>query len=255
MDFLAFLKVLVRRIWLLGLLTVTAVFAVLLFTTNQPKTYKSFVTLSMGLSGGVTLDENVKLYVAMRQANNMLELARSRTVYERVGMRLLYHDLTSVTPFRSVSYKPNKYTVEMEQKGVALLNQIFSRADTVRLTNEQINLVRKLLSVRGYDFQSLLKGFSIYQLSESDFMRIVFKAENPDLVVFALEQMTTAFIKKYQELVSSESSRSRIFFENQVQWILKKLKEKENQLEKFKEEHHIINLDEQIRSVVAQLEG
>ncbi|MBN2013128.1 polysaccharide biosynthesis tyrosine autokinase [candidate division KSB1 bacterium] len=223
-------------------------------TANQPQSYTSHVMISTGLSGGgVSLEDNKKVFVKMQQVSNMLELSRSRTVQGEVGYHLLYHDLTEDSTFRYIAPEDDPYTDDDKQTVIGILDRILDKEQPIEMSTDDYYLLNEFLSIRGYDIPSLRQSFNIHQLQESDFIRILFTAENPELVVFTLNTMTDVFIQKYKELVAGESIRSREFFESQVASIQQRLHDKEDELEKFKKANNIILLSEQVKSVVSQL--
>lgn len=210
--------------------------------------------ISMGLTGGsVSIDGAAKSFELMKKIRNMLELAKSRSVYEDVGFRLLLHDLTSEKPFRTLPPKIPALSTEDIQKAISLIKKILSDTVSIELSQEENHLIKKLARKRGYDYLALAQSFKIYQIGDSDFLRILLQDDNPDYIVFALNTVTDVFINKYRQLVAGESSRSREFFENQVNEAAEKLRGKEDELKAFKEENNIILLAEQIKSVVSQL--
>ncbi len=240
---------------ILTIFPMVAVTLTIFATWNQPKTYSSHVMISMGLTGsGVAIDASTKAFERIKQTMNMLELARSRSVYEEVGFRLLLHDLTSDKPFRiSFAENPNFSGHDIE-KAIGIIKDILTDSVFVERSREDNYLIKKLAKDRDYDFMAVAKSFKIYQIGDSDFLRIVLEDQNPEFIIFALNTLTDVFIEKYRRLVAGESSQSRIFFEAQVKKAAQKLHFKEEELKIFKETNNIIMLSEQIKSVVTQLE-
>ncbi|MFZ5516244.1 MAG: GNVR domain-containing protein [Candidatus Zhuqueibacterota bacterium] len=254
MDFLNFIRILRKRILILAILPLVAVPLTIYATRNQPKTYSSYVMISMGLTGGsVTLDASTKAFERMKQTMNMLELARSRSVYEELGFRLLRHDLVSDRPFRISTLDNPNFSFHDINTAVILIDKMLSDTSIVSLSREENYLVKKLAKDRGYDFLSLARSFKIYQIGDSDFLRIMLDDQNPEYIVFALNTLTAVFIEKYRMLVAGESGRSREFFENQVNKAAQHLHNKEQELKTFKEQNNIVMLSEQIKGVVSQL--
>lgn len=255
MDFLNFIRIIRKRILILAIFPLVAVALTIFATRKQPKIYSSYVMISMGLTGGsVSLDASAKAFELMKQTMNMLELAKSRSVYEEVGFHLLRHDLTSDQPFRISMAENPDFTFHDIQHAVFLIDQILSDTIEVELSREENYLIKKLAKDRSYDFMALAKSFKIYQIGDSDFIRILLEDKNSEYIIFALNTITDVFIKKYRQLVAGESSRSRKFFAKQVEEAAHKLRDKEEELKAFKEENNIIMLSEQIKSVVSQLE-
>ena len=258
MDFIHFLRILRRRFLILLILPMVSVPIVIVLTMNMPKTYSTYLMINTGItSGGVSVTDNVQRFVLMTQTNNMLELAKSKTVYEITGMYLLYHDLTSSKPFRKPPKEERKFTQADEQKAIQILREIIEKDTKIvpdSLNLDDYYLILGLLRERGYDPSSLARGMKIVKLEGSDYIRFSFEAENPKLVAFTLNKMADVFIRKYRYMMAGEAIRSRKFFKEQTAQAYKRLQAKEKELRDYKTKHNVVLLSEQIRSVVSRIE-
>lgn len=228
-----------------------------MLTGNLPKSYASYMVISTGLSNvGVSLDENVQRLSVLNhltQSKNILELARSRAVFQKTGLELLYHDFTSTVPFREVRDQKARTTTEEDSLALDFLRQLKAGIIAKPDTQATMKLINEMLLAREYDHEELRKRFKIVQLGGSDFIRVTYEAEHPELVAYALNTMAKIFISMYRELMAGESIRMRKFFEQQVAGSRGNLDTKENELKSYKVEHSIIKISEQIKSVVAQI--
>jgi len=254
MDFLNFIWILKKRIWMLLLMPAVAMVTVIMLTQNIPKVYETHAMLSMGLTGtSISLQDRVERFTLMTQTRNMLELANSRTVMQLVGMHLLYHDLTAEEPFRQPVENQKKRSAAQVQEVREILKGMLIDKKIAALTDTQFHLINEFLAERRYDPRNLRSHFRIFQIGESDFLNFIFNAEHPLLVAFTLNSMAIVFIDKYRELMAGEKIRSREFFEFQTELALKKLHQREDEYEKFKEENNIVILTEQLSNLVAKI--
>lgn len=252
MDFVNLIRIIKKRFWLLLILPVISVPIVIILTANLPKAYATFITMSTGMTGGgVSLNDDMQRFAVITQTNNMLELAKSRMVLHRTGLKALLHDLESDRPFRKVPPEKENLSDVDKTNLIKIIKQIISNSQA-SLGTDEVKLLNKGLESRKYSVEFITKSLKIIQLSSSDFLRISFEAENAELVAFILNTIAETFIETYKDLMAGESTRSRKFFEKQVEITYNNLSSKEQELQEFKLANNVIDLNEQIRAAVAQ---
>ena len=258
MEMIRFLRELIKRWRVLVSVPLVAVIATYILTLSLPKVYKTTAQLAAGIVDDTraTLDdskEQTSSYQVQTKFSNLTELIESRTVFNLVSYKLLFHDLTDKHPFRITNQQ--LATISQKQKAdmVAILDS-FMRSAASLDDNDQVQaLVRRWLKELGFTLQDIDKATKIERQEASDFISVDAEAESPQLAAFLANTICEQFLKFYVDL-RKERNKSMIgFFEKLAKEKKAELDGKVDELRIYKMDKKIINLDEQAKSIVNQI--
>ena len=197
MELMQLVKILWKRIWLLIFPAVIAGVAAFLLTGEQEDTYTSAAMLSTGLSGSrVSLDEDERAFVMMRRRSNIIELGRSRAIFDNLSYQLLYHDLNAEEPFRTLPTDLEGFPYDKRGEIKQLLQSYFS-GDKPQFNLQEYGLLQIFLEAFDYNFHTLVNAFKVIPAGDSDYLRVIYEAESPRLVLYAINTYNEIFISTY----------------------------------------------------------
>lgn len=240
MEFETILKVLIRKLWILILVPILAALAAFLFSLNSEKKFRSSALLSTGFTTNEKIqvtDERIDLWAAGVKFDNMIERMNSELVLSLVTYKLLLHDLTVDTAFRSLKEDNNilegKTTDEINSI-IDLLNTKYQKMEILSPYDKQEDQIIKLSEMYGYAGWMLKRSLGIYRARSTDFVEVSFVSENPFLSAFIVNAVGEEYIRFDSYLKSGISKESLHFFSELVNEKKKILDEKTAFLDKFK---------------------
>ncbi|HEX2788161.1 MAG TPA: Wzz/FepE/Etk N-terminal domain-containing protein [Ignavibacteria bacterium] len=257
MDLIHFIKVLLRRKLLLIVLPSIAVIITYLLVKNLPDVYKSSAQLSTGITDETKLSlttegQAIQQFDIQNKFGNLIELMNSKKVVDLVGYKLLRHDLTSSPPFREPSKLMQTLNQEAKNNVIRILNEkIDSMASLTNAIEDERGIIALLESMK-YDYSALYNKLKINREGTSDFIKIEFESENPDLSAYVVNEEVTEFIRYYKQLTAVKSDATINFFADLSEQKKKELDEKVDELKRYKMANGVINLYEQTKSLVDQ---
>lgn len=257
MDLIHFIKVLLRRKLLLIVLPSIAVIITYLLVKNLPDVYKSSAQLSTGITDETKLSlttegQAIQQFDIQNKFGNLIELMNSKKVVDLVGYKLLRHDLTSSPPFREPSKLMQTLNQEARNNVIRILNEkIDSMASLTNSIEDERGIIALLESMK-YDYSALYNKLKINREGTSDFIKIEFESENPDLSAYVVNEEVTEFIRYYKQLTAVKSDATINFFADLSEQKKKELDEKVDELKRYKMANGVINLYEQTKSLVDQ---
>ena len=263
MDIIYFIKILWQRKWMIMLATVIAAVTTYILVDLLPPTYKSEAVLATG----ITVRKNIKLsnedpfvqkYEIVSAFSNLTATMKSRTSLRLLTYRLLIHDLapdsTVKKPFRKIS---EDAAIEIDpQASQALLDFLAQQKDsliTLQLSQSQNMVFNQVAKAMEYDFENLAKALIIERLGETDYLRIEFSSESPGLCEFAVNAFCEEFLEYNNQQVNMDESEAVNFYFDLARNKRGQLDNLDRQLNSLKEENSIVNLDEQTKTVVNQV--
>lgn len=216
MDLLYLFRVLLKRKWLILILSFLAAVATFFLVFNQKDSYQSVAQYSTGfteekirLADGTTA---VDLFTADSKFNNVIETFRSPRVIGMLSYRLLLHDLQNPTrAFRSIKDQVAKANLEKRLRTDSLAQVVrrkISRSEQISPTNEADIDIYEYLKVYGYDYKSLNEKLSISRVARTDYLNIVFSSEHAELSAFVVNTLGSEFLNYYQNLSSERTQTS-----------------------------------------------
>jgi succinoglycan biosynthesis transport protein ExoP len=257
MDFIHFIKVLLRRKLLLIVLPAIAIIITYFLVKNLPDVYKSSAQLSTGITDETKLSlttegQAIQQFDLQNKFGNLIELMNSKKVVDLVGYKLLRHDLTTSPPFREPSKLMQTLNQEAKNNVIRILNEKIDSMSALTNAIEDERGIIALLESMKYDYSSLYNKLKINREGTSDFIKIEFESENPDLSAYVVNEEVTEFIRYYKQLTAVKSDATINFFADLSEQKKKELDEKVDELKRYKMANGVINLYEQTKALVDQ---
>ena len=263
MDIIYFIKILWQRKWMIALATLIAGATTYILVDLLPPTYKSEAVLATG----ITIRKNIKLsnedpfvqkYEIVSAFSNLTATMKSRTSLRLLTYRLLIHDLapdsTVKKPFRTIA---EDAAVDIDaQDRQALIDFLAAQKDsliTLQLSQAQNMVFNQVAKAMEYDFENLTKALLIERLGETDYLRIEFSSESPGLCEFAVNAFCEEFLEYNNQQVNLDESEAVNFYFDLARNKRGQLDQIDRQLNTLKEENRIVNLNEQTKTVVNQV--
>jgi len=105
-----------------------------------------------------------------------------------------------------------------------------------------------------YSVVSLKSNSGVFRVSNSDFIRVTYQADDPGICQQTLKILAEVFIKNYTMLKSNETDEVVAYYQRKVEEADAKLQDAEDRLLEFNKENNIINYYEQSKYIAAQKE-
>lgn len=234
-----------------------AVFITYFLVRKLPDTFKSRSRVSTGLvdqsqqflEKNKAQDENK----VSQQFGNLIEMIKSKKIFDQVSFQLMVHDLTTDKPFRA----PSKLLTEIGPEARAHALKVFkehivSNQPLSLFDKDQFGLNQLLISM-GYDAASLEKKLLIYRVNNSDFIDYEFESENPFLSAFVINTMISEFIDFYSNYIKENQQKAVNFLDMMMRKKFDSLNAKTQLLRDYKIRNRVLNLDEQAKSLYTQI--
>lgn len=257
MDIVNFIKILLRRKLILIILPIIAVIITYFLVKNLPDVYKSTAQLATGITDETQLSitaegQALQQFDIQNKFGNLIELMKSKKVVDLVGYKLLKNDIANSKPFR----EPSKLMLSMNQEAKSNVLKILDyKIDSMQSLTNAINDERgiiELLESMKYDYNSLLSKMKVEREGSSDFIKVEFESENPDLSAFVVNTEINEFIRYFKKLTAIKSDVALNYFADLAEQKKKELDEKIDDLKRYKMANGVINLYEQTKALVDQ---
>ncbi len=241
------------------IIPLVAVIASFFLVKNLPDDYKSHAQIATGIidASRHLLDKdataNVQEQQVYREFSNLIAIMKLKKLVDQVSYSLIIHDLSDPTPFR----KPSKELLEMhpfeKDNALAILKKKFATLQPLSVYDKTENTLIGLLRSMKYDERSIMKDLVITRDEDSDFIAVSFDSENPQLSAFVVNTLSKQFIDYYTQSVKQNESNAVTFLSNLLDAKRKALSEKTGELQQYKIENGVLNLDEQSKAIFGQI--
>ncbi|MEM8889933.1 MAG: Wzz/FepE/Etk N-terminal domain-containing protein, partial [Bacteroidota bacterium] len=200
MELIYFIKVLLRRKWLILAITSIAMVTTFLISSQAPPVYEAKVRLATG----ITEDTSNPVF-SLEKSGSALKHeieGKFRTMEENIlsdpslfllGYQLMIHDLNNKFPFRSLTPLRRNNSAEELQ---VLNRQLKRKRDSLTSLSINDELEKKHIeSMRQmeYDPESLRKKLVVRRVAGTDFIGIDARFEKPELSAFAANTLAQEF--------------------------------------------------------------
>lgn len=263
MDLFNFLRVLYKRKWLVLTATLVAGLTAYLISDSTQKTYKATAQLTTGIADqqdfAKTDDPSQALWEAEGKIKSLIDQLQSPEVLHLLSYRLVLHDLKSGEAFRQHASLTEKYSsqeLELVKHRLQLkLDSLQPLLSSQKGDREHLSLMRLMR----YDYPSLLKALSIERQAGTQFIKVNFKTEHPELSAFAVNNLCQDFIDFHARNQNMNAADSVRYLERMVTQKQAALEKRETALKAFaSRQESIIPIDsvagENIVARTAQLE-
>jgi polysaccharide biosynthesis transport protein len=263
MELRYFFSILSKRKWLLLSVIIAAATATAFIVGTLPKNYKSSSVIETGLI-------DYKSVRAVGEANpfiqefeieskfaNLVELMKGRPAINALTKKLILHDLRptdSAATFRSLKLdEKSGITQEQIDKYLAALT---SRPDSLGISEtdrEHIYVARTLEKTMGYDYETMREKLEIKRVDKSQYMRVDYAAEKPELAYFVTKNFIDEFMNSFYLRKDTFENKSYKFFNHLVQEKKGVLEGLNNQQVEYARSNGLVAPMEQAQAIVAQI--
>lgn len=252
-----FLNLLKKNRLLLITVPLLSVIITYFLVRNLPDSYVSQAQIATGIvdetkQTGLN-QEMLQAQQVVQEFSNLVALMKMKKILDQVSYQLMIHDLESANPFR----KPSKLLSNLSQAQraqakkelLALYNQNLS----LNLYNKLQKGLYDLITSMHYDSESIKDKIQVFRSGDSDFITVSMESEDPGLSAFAVNTLTSEFIKYYTRAVKTNQVRTTDFLRNLLAQKSDVLFNKMNSLRDYKVKNRVLNLDEQSKQLYAQI--
>lgn len=208
MDLLYFLRILLRRKWLILGMSLLAVVVTFVFKLFQDRLYQSKAQYSTGFTiDRVKLTEGssvADLYAADTKFSNVIETFKSPRVIGMISYQLLLHDLENPA---EAWYKPNEkereskvYNSVSADSIISILNRKIAANELLRSDIPDQRDIMEFLKLYKYDYQSILWNLTIERVNKTDFLDVIFRSGNPYLSAWVVNALGNEFLNYYKNM-------------------------------------------------------
>lgn len=253
MDLIYFIRVLLKRKYLLiGIPILTGIITFLL-VRNLPNVYKAEAELSTGLTEGSRITIGDQGYTGaneiQQQFSNIIELMRSKRLLDKLSYQLMLHDVESDVPFRNYTVEMQSLVGESKERLITFLNNKSDSLLFLDLGNPYHKKVFDAMESMKYDEKNISKVLLVFRIQESDFIRAEYESENPYLSAFVVNNLCKNFIEYYKDLTQTRTGETEEFFARLANEKKRELDEKVDLLKQYKINNKVINLGQQTENL------
>lgn len=260
-----FIKIIISNIILVITIPTLVIVLVLVGTINTPKEYTSRTTVYTGIVSGNNMGNNLGVggkYVVPSIFDNLKTIKESGKVLQKVSFKLLTQHIlldSSDKEILSQASLDHLYNLIPEDIISSLkvpgdFNATYKRIEAFTNKN-RINPIYKLQASKEYHYSIYaLSRIQFYRLKQSDIIALEYKSDDPALCVHTLNFFLDEFIQNYKSIKLSETSNIIEYFISQINDAEEKLKVKEANLQKFREDNNILDYIEQVRAIALKKE-
>ncbi len=213
MDLLYFFKVLFRKKWIIGSLSLLAVVAAFFFLRKKKESFRSQAQYSTGFTAEkvrlVDGSSGIDIYTADIKFNNVIETFKSPKVINALAYKLLLHDL--VNPAAAYIRLSEKSKASDLYKAVNPDTAIFILRETIaqnKLLSSNTGKEKTLIEyfkLYGYDYDNIRSHLLIERVGRTDYLNITYWSENPNLSALFVNDMGDEFLNYYKNLSSKRT--------------------------------------------------
>ena len=229
------------------------------YTASLPDEYRSESILYTGIESGVgrMITDGLNFQADSEFANLVTEI-ESKSTLEETGMRLLALHLVRA------KLTPSLLTSE----SFAQLDEWLSPSDRKALTiKDDLEATYQKISQFHYDNRSSKKFLNLFEnlhspyshkaiekvnvirMTTSDFIRTEYSWTDPGIAQSTLKILNDVVTSRMSDLRTGRTNDVVMYFRQRVQAALDELKEAEANLQQYKQEHDVINYNEQARAM------
>jgi len=191
--------------------------------------------------------------VINQEFNNLTEILKLKKLTDNVSYTLILHDLTSSTPFHKLNHQFKNLSKPAVAHAIVVFKEKLQNGEPLSLYNKDENGLNDLLISMGYDERSLRKGLDIERDVESDFITVTYTSDNPELSALVVNTLCKEFLNYYTVNVKQTETNAVNFLSNLLVEKRNELNEKKDSLQQYKIKNGILNLEEQSRTIYAQI--
>ena len=256
MDIVGFLKVLLKRKWLILGISILASVATFLIAIRTSKVYLAKAQIATGITEATVPTDSEVLtnpMEAVGKFSNLIEVITSKQVLSLLSYKLALHDLKEPVPFKSIEDLKKTYSpTDLAQAQKVIQNKLDS-IQILHNTDEKERIYVDMIKDMGYDVKSLEKTLEIYRIDNTDYIEIKYKSRNPYLSAFTVNTLCQEIIRYYNNMTNKRLENSVKFFSDLAAQKKADLDGKLDSLNKYKTNKQVINFDDERKSKMSQI--
>lgn len=258
MELKNFWKIIRKHKYGIMLIPVLVMLITFLLVRNLPNTYISKSRLSAGLTDGsqqILVGKDGPGESKINQTfSNLLQTMQLKTVYDQVSYLLILHDLTAKGDlYRPESKLLKQLNPQARQHAIEVYQKHYETRQALSLYDQDQKGLNEVLKSMKYDADALKDKIHIYRIENSDFIDIEYESENPVLSAFVVNTLSKEFISYYSGVTQQNGKKSVDFLSGVVMQKKQDLDAKMENLKNYKINQHVLNLNEQAKSIFAQI--
>jgi succinoglycan biosynthesis transport protein ExoP len=259
MELSSYFSLVRKYLYIVIIIVLATVIASYFLVKNLPDEYVSQTQIATGIvdASRHLLDKDnaatAQTDEINREFSNLTEIIKLKKLVDQLSYQLMIHDLSSPDPFRKLNHQFKNLSRPAVQHALLVYRYKLQTGEPLSLYNKDENGLNELLISMKYDERSIRKDLDISRDGESDFITVTFVSENPRLSAFVVNTLCREFIDYYTQNVKKNESNAVTFLSNLLIEKRNALNEKKEALQEYKIKNGIINLDEQSKTILAQI--
>lgn len=185
--------------------------------------------------------------------SNLLQIMQMEKIVGQVSYKLMLNDLTTSKPFRPKSALLKELNNDALKHAVEVYTRKYKDRESLNLWDSDQNGLHRVLSSMGYDPGSIKSKLRTYRVGNSDFIHVEFESENPELSAFVVNTLVREFIDYYTSFTNENRVKSLAFLKKLTETKHEDLNKKVKQLQDYKIENKVLNLDQQSSQLYTQI--
>ncbi|MDF2434266.1 MAG: polysaccharide biosynthesis transport protein [Mucilaginibacter sp.] len=258
MELSSYFSLVRKYLYIIVIIVLATVIASFFLVKNLPDEYISHAQIATGIvdASRHLLDKenpNAQADEINREFSNLTQIIKLKKIIDNVSYRLIIHDLSSSEPFRKLNHQFKNLSDAAIQHALEVYKNKLKTGEPLSLYDTDENGLNQLLISMKYDERSLRKDLDISRDEESDFISVTFTSENPQLSAFVVNTLCKEFIDYYTLNIKKNESNAVAFLTNLLEQKKTALNSKKEELQKYKIENGILNLEEQSKAIYAEI--
>lgn len=257
MELMNFWKRLKRHSAILILIPVITAIIAFFVSLKLPDKYISHARLASAaadktqqLVGQNDQPEESKLSL---EFDNLLQTLTLNKIIDRVSYKLILHDLTDKTPFRSPSKLLKEMSPADKDSLVSTFNAYYDAHRPLNTSDSKDKKLCKVLKSMKYDDVSLKKTLTASRMESSQYINLEFASENGQLSAYVLNTLSHEFVNYYTSVSNANKNRSVQFLDSLLREKQKDLANLTEALKQYKIDNGILNVDEQSKTMYGEM--
>ena len=254
METQKFIKLLLKRKYILLAVPLFAIAIAYFFVRRLPDVYASKAIMATGLvdqSGQFVLD-NIKSEANETKAtqgfSNIIQIMQLKKILDQISYQLIIHDLTAKQAYLPPSKILMQLNDDAKKHALTTFLELRRTGQSLNLENDDHKGLFKVLVSMGYDQESLKKKLTIYRLNTSDYINIEFESGSPELSEVVPNAVCDATIKYYTDVNSKSFTGTVNFLDSIIKQKKLVMDSLVLLLKNYKINNRVLNLDEQAKS-------
>jgi uncharacterized protein involved in exopolysaccharide biosynthesis/Mrp family chromosome partitioning ATPase len=259
MELSSYFSLVGRYKYIILLIVLAAIGASYFLVKNLPDQYVSSTQIATGIvdASKHLLDKDANAVAQQEQVNqefnNLTEIIKLKKLIDNVSYQLIIHDLSSPAPFRKLNHQFRNLSQPARDHALLVYRSKLKNEEPLSLYNKDENGLNELLISMKYDERSLRKNLVVERDVESDFITISYTSENPQLSALVVNTLCKEFLNYYTLNVKQSETNAVTFLQNLLTEKRIDLNQKKDSLQQYKIKNGILNLDDQSKSINAQI--